>query len=306
MLGEFLQPDDNGLMRVLGAAILLVTFLGGCAAPPQPYVSESRLSRGLVIVLPGIEGRSVFNEEICRGLNLGGVDSAIELYDWTSGVPLAFIWNLWSTQSNQRQASIIAERIARYQFNYPNRPVVLVGQSGGAAISAWTCESMRWGRKIDGVVMLAAALSPGYKLATALDSTERGIVNFYSSRDVLLLWAGTKIYGTMDGKHSTSAGNVGFAELPGKLRPPEYDKLFQVPWRSEMAQTGHVGMHLTSGTARFVAHYVAPLVNAKQWDSKIVEAVVSRQSSPPAETIPRSPSPILSPPSRIGRSVVQD
>jgi len=293
------------LMRVLGVASVLVIFLGGCAAPPQPYVSESRLARGLVIVLPGIEGRSLFNEEICRGLNVGGVDCAIELHDWTSGVPLGFIWNLWSTQNNHRQAANIAERIARYQLNHPRRPVVLVGQSGGCAIATWACEAMRWGRKVDGVIMLAAALSPGYRLTTALDSTSRGIVNFYSSRDVLLLWAGTKIYGTMDGKHSTSAGNVGFYVPTGKLRPEQYDKLYQVPWRSEMARTGNVGMHLTSGTAGFVAQYVAPLVKAKQWDRRIIEGIIlgkPKQGKPkgPVRSIipPRPPAPAVSRPVR--------
>ncbi|MCP4379747.1 MAG: alpha/beta hydrolase [bacterium] len=272
------------LRQILGVVGLLTIFIGGCAAPPQPYVTKPRLDRGLVIVLPGIEGRSVFNEEICRGLDLGGVDSAIELYDWTSGVPLGFIWNLWSNQRNHRQAADISERIARYQANYPDRPVVLVGQSGGGALAAWTCEAMRWGRKVDGVVMLAVALSPGYRLTTALDSTDRGIINFYSSRDVLLLWAGTKIYGTMDGKHSVSAGNVGFSVPPGKLRPMEYDKLYQVPWRSEMAQSGHLGMHLTSGMAGFIARYVAPLVKARQWDQKTVDGIIEGNKEPIAKS----------------------
>jgi pimeloyl-ACP methyl ester carboxylesterase len=267
-------------MRILGSLTFLVIFFSGCATPPQPYVTDSRLERGLVIVLPGIEGRSVFNEEICRGLNAGGVDSAIELYDWTSGVPLAFIWNIWASDSNHQKAADIAERIARYQFNHPERPVVLVGQSGGAAIATWTCESMRWGRQVDGVVMLAAALSPGYRLTTALDSSKRGMVNFYSSRDVLLLWAGTKVIGTMDGKHSTSAGKVGFSVPPEKLRPKEYDKLFQVPWRPAMSETGHIGMHLTSGTAKFVARYVAPLVRAKQWNRAVLDRII--QTPPPA------------------------
>jgi pimeloyl-ACP methyl ester carboxylesterase len=287
-------------MRVLGVVSVFLFFLGGCAAPSQPYVSESRLERGLVIVLPGIEGRSLFNEEICRGLNAGGVTCAIELHDWTSGVPLGFIWNLWSEQRNRREAGNIAERISRYQLNHPDRPVVLVGQSGGCAIATWTCEAMRWGRKVDGVVMLAAALSPGYRLTTALDSTNRGIVNFYSSRDVLLLWAGTKIYGTMDGKHSTSAGNVGFSVPPGKLRPREYDKLYQVPWRSEMARTGNVGMHLTSGTASFVAQYIAPLVKAKQWNRRIVVRIISGEKAATRSIVPpgKSPAPALNRPVR--------
>ncbi len=273
---------------VFSSVALFVSLLGGCAAP-QPYVSESRLNRGLVIVLPGIEGRSVLNEEICRGLNAGGVDGAIELYDWNTGVPFAFIWNLWSSDRNHDKAAELAERIARYQFNYPGRPVVLVGQSGGAAVATWTCEAMRWGRKVDGAVMLAASLSPGYRLTTALDSTKRGIVNFYSSRDVLLLWAGTSIYGTMDGKHSTSAGNVGFSVPTGKLRTKEYDRLFQVPWRSEMASTGNLGMHLTSGTASFVARYVAPIVRAGRWNRQIIENVTQPPKKPANPVKPAAP-----------------
>lgn len=280
------------LMRVLGIVSFSVIFLGGCTGPFQRYVSESRLERGLVIVLPGIEGRSPFNEAICRGLDAGGVDSAIELYDWTSGVPFNFIWNLWSSRRNHQQAANVAERIARYQLNYPGRPVVLVGQSGGCAIAAWACESMRWGRKVDGVIMLAAALSPGYKLTTALNGASRGIVNFYSSRDVLLLWAGTKIYGTMDGRHSISAGNVGFSVPRGKRRREEYDKLYQVPWRSEMARTGHVGMHLTSGTASFVARYVAPLVKAEQWNRRIVKGIIEPKESPPKRPAPAVSRPV--------------
>jgi len=274
---------------VLSSAVLLVSMLSGCA-DPQTYVTESRLNRGLVVVLPGIEGRSVLNEEICRGLDAGGVDCAIELYDWTSGVPLGFIVNLWSSRRNHDRAEDLAERIALYQFNYPDRPVVLVGQSGGAAVATWTCEAMRWGRKVDGVIMLAASLSPGYRLATALESTKRGIVNFYSSRDVLLLWAGTSITGTMDGKHSTSAGNVGFSVPAGKLYTRQYEKLFQVPWRSDMASTGNLGMHMTSGAASFVARYAAPLVRAKQWNRRVIRSVTQPRKAPATPPSPPAPS----------------
>jgi hypothetical protein len=84
----------------------------------------------------------------------------------------------------------------------------------------------------------------------------------------------------MDGKHSTSAGNVGFSVPTGKLRSKEYDRLFQVPWRSEMARTGNLGMHLTSGTASFVARYVAPLVRTQQWDHRLIENITQGKKQP--------------------------
>jgi len=282
---------DMVVMRVgLALAVSLVS-LAGCGNS-QPYVSELRLQRGLVIVLPGIEGRSLFNEAICRGLDEGGVDWAIELYDWTSHVPLGFLINLRSERRNRGRAAAIAERIVRYQRNYPDRSVVLVGQSGGGAIAVWTCEAMLSDGKIDGVIILAAALSPEYPLATSLGNCRRGIVNFYSSGDVVLLWAGTIISGTMDGEHTSSAGRVGFTVPPAAFRPAGYDRLFQVPWRREMARRGNLGGHLTSGAAEFVAAYVSPLVLTPRWDADVIAGILEEAKQlgapePDAETLAR-------------------
>lgn len=262
-------------MRAVAVCVVSLLALGGCGNP-QPYVTEQRLQRGLVIVLPGIEGRSLFNEEICRGLDCGGIDWAIELRDWTIHVPLGFLINLRAEQRNRAQAGRIADRIVRYQQNYPGRPVVLVGQSGGGAIAAWICEAMPWGRKIDGAIMLAAALSPDYPLTGALRNCRRGIINFHSNRDVVLLWLGTTVYGTMDGQHRSSAGRIGFTVPPPKDRPREYEKLVQVPWTYEMAQAGNIGTHMSSGDAGFVAAYIAPLVGAPRWTKDAVAVVLGR------------------------------
>ena len=260
-------------MRAVALCVVSLLALGGCGNP-QPYVTEQRLRRGLVIVLPGIEGRSPFNEEICRGLDRGGIDWAIELCDWTIHVPLGFLINLRAEQRNRAEAGRIADRIVRYQQNYPGRRVVLIGQSGGGAIAAWICEAMPWGRKIDGAIMLAAALSPDYPLTGALRNCRRGIINFHSSRDVVLLWLGTTVYGTMDGQHRSSAGRNGFTVPSPRDRPREYQKLVQVPWTYEMAQAGNIGTHLSSGDATFVAAYIAPLVGMPRWTEDELGAVL--------------------------------
>ena len=284
----------NGRGCPLYAAALLVfcSLLTGCRTA-QPYVTDSRLQRGLVIVLPGIEGRSQFNEAICRGLDEGRVDWAIELYDWTS------IWgplhNLRNKAGNREQAGLLADRITRYKLAYPNRPIVLVGQSGGAAIAVWTAEALPPSEEIDGIIMLAGALSPQYMLDQALAGTRRGIINFYSARDWMLLGVGTMIYGTMDGAHSESAGRVGFKLPDTDSRPRVYQKLFQIPWQRSMSEAGHVGLHLSSGAEEFVATYVAPFIIATgDWDEQLIGYVTGALEWPPATQ------PAASPASRTG------
>lgn len=247
-------------------------------------MSYHRLDKGLVVVLTGIEGRSQFNEGICRGLEAGGVDWAIELHDWTADVPLkqvlppVALYNQRAEARNRRQAEKLAARVLRYQQAYPGRSVVLVGQSGGAALAAWTAENMPHDRRIDGVIMLAPSLSPTYALDQALEGTQRGIVNFYSKRDLLFLALGTTMAGTMDGEHTQSAGRVGFEIPTAGGKPPAYDRLFQIAWSEKMADTGNYGIHLSSGGERFVAAYVAPLVLAPTWDSEQMARVANRAS----------------------------
>ena len=253
-------------VSALAAAALLV---GGCAWG-QRYVSPDRLDRGLVIVLPGVEGTSVFNRAICDGLDEGGVNWAIELYDWTMwGGPF---YNLRNQARNRRKGRELADRIVRYRRERPKRPVVLVGQSGGGAIAVWAAEALPTGTVVEGVVLLAAALSPRHGLEPALRKSRRGIVSFYSPRDWVLL--GTVLAGTMDGDFATSAGRVGFQIPEANDRADAYRRLFQIAWNEKMAEAGHSGGHLTSGAAAFVSTYVAPFVRQGQWNEEFVAEVL--------------------------------
>ncbi|MGC9453512.1 MAG: hypothetical protein ACP5HU_01485 [Phycisphaerae bacterium] len=264
----------NRSVSVMLLVTVLLTMLSGCG-PSQPYVTSSRLERGLVIVLPGIEGRSILNEAICKGLDDGGVNAAIELYDWTA--PLGPLYNLRAERRNREAAEEIAQRIVNYQMSYPHRPVLLVGQSGGGAMAVWTIEALPAGSRVEGAVLLSASLSPTYPLDTALERSRRGIVNFYSHRDWFLLGIGTTITGTMDGEHTSSAGRTGFIIPDYLARPACYRKLHQVPWNERMADTGHTGGHLTISAARFIATYVAPFVSKSNWSKAFVEEVLSRE-----------------------------
>jgi hypothetical protein len=255
-------------LAFVAAGIATACLVGGCSwfSPTEEYTNSTQMSAGLVIVLPGIEGASMFNSDISRGLYDGGVDYAIEVNDWTSRYAGPII-NERNEGRNRRKAREIAQHILAYQITYPGRPVFVVGQSGGAAIAAWTAEAMPAGHKIDGIVMLAPSLSPGYDLGAALANCRCGIVSHYSGLDVIVLGLGTVVTGTMDGEHTQSAGRVGFAKA--------YNNLYQIGWTREMAQSGNLGLHLTSSSVDFVAAYVVPFIKAPAWDQRLVQGVVN-------------------------------
>ena len=273
--GEGFRTIVAAMYRCLIFILLAGQAAGAGCARSQAFVTPQRLERGLVMVLTGIEGQSRLNEDICRGLNDGGVNWAIELVDWTA-VPGGLLLNLWSEPRNHQRAEELADRIVRYQASHPGRPVALLGQSGGGAMAVWIAEALPPGRRVEAIVLLAVSLSPGYQLDEAITRTRRGVVSFYSHKDWVC--AGTAVTGTMDGEHTLSAGRVGF-DVPARAASlGSYQKLFQVAWHEQMEQSGHVGGHLTSGARDFVARYVAPMVRSEKWDGSLIRAVLAGEA----------------------------
>ena len=214
-------------------------------------------------MLPGIEGQSLLNHSIARGLADGGVDGAIEIFDWTTGIILRFLYHLRGWRRNVRQAERLVQRIVEYQTAHPDRPVHLIGHSGGGALSVLTLERLPPETSVTGAVLLNAALSPHYDLSAALAHADHGIWNFRSIFDVFFVGIGTVVAGTVDGRHTLSAGMVGF-RVPAGLddaRRELYEKrLRDVPFRAAMVADFHFGGHMGPSNRVFVARHVAPLV----------------------------------------------
>jgi pimeloyl-ACP methyl ester carboxylesterase len=240
-------------------ACALAAALAGCSV--SNLGTMDRFRHGLVIVLPGIEGRSQYNVGIARGLERGGVPAGIEIYDW--GLPLGAVFNVAASDRNHRQARKLADRIIEFRKDYPGRPVYLVGHSAGAGLVVLTLEALPANTKVKAAYLLAAALSPEYELTTALLRTEAGIWNFYSNADVGFLRVGTSLFGTVDRRHGVAAGAVGF-ELPDRLGPTGRElyakKLHQVEYDRRMARSGHRGSHTGWAKSQFVADWIAPLL----------------------------------------------
>ena len=83
-------------------AIVLSAAPAGRGSTGQPFVTDARLSNGLVIVLTGIHGRMWLSEGISKGLAKGGVDEAVEIYDWTYHGMLLPFYNLSATSATAR------------------------------------------------------------------------------------------------------------------------------------------------------------------------------------------------------------
>lgn len=240
---------------------VLASLHTGCIAPGGA-LKEKRYERGLVLVLPGIEGASVWSRSMAVGLEDGSVGSAVELYDWTVGLPGSFLINLTALERNRRQARRVADRIIDYREKYPGNPVHIVAHSGGAGIAVLVLEALPAGRQIDSVVLLAPALSPEYELSTALRRVRR-IYNFYSAHDVTLLKLGTTLFGGIDREFGPSAGAVGFS-MTDNL-DPEQKRLYkarlrQVAWGPALERAGASGTHMGWTSRKFARTYVAPLI----------------------------------------------
>lgn len=257
----------KGMLRLILWAVVIGPFtrrLGSRFSDPD------RLRRGLVLVLPGIEGESLLNRGIAHGLDEAGVSYAIEIFDWTRG-RILFMDNLMDLPRNRCQAVRLAQRIRQYQQDHPGKPVHLVGHSAGTGLAAMALEQLDDHDSITSAVFLASALSPGYDLVPALRRSRHGIHHFHSRYDGFYLIWGTSTFGTIDRRRCRAAGADGF-QIPKGLSPADADiwqtGLRQVPWQWSMIKVGHPGGHLGWAGRRFVRDYLSGIIlNGESGDS---------------------------------------
>jgi pimeloyl-ACP methyl ester carboxylesterase len=245
---------------------LVAATAGGCSI--SDLHTPERMHRGLVVILPGIEGRSAWNYNLARGLDEGGVSLGIEIFDWGTEVPGGMLINLTDFERNQRMARQLRDHVVGYRREHPRRPVHLIGHSGGGGVAVLATELLPREQPVSTVILLAPALSPSHDLCDALRRSQYGVFNYYSEYDVLLR-AGTSVAGTIDREYAQSAGAVGFVE-PSSFTAAErvlYErKLHQIKYAPEMGWAAHFGGHLDWTHRPFVRRYLAPLItNLSGW-----------------------------------------
>lgn len=240
----------------LAAACLV--WAGGCSH--VNYTSPERYAHGLVVCLSG--SGHMMNEvrNVRRGLAEGGVDCAIEVFEWSR-----FMLDLTNVEQKKGLASQLARRIETYQKVYPGRPVHLLGVSSGTGLVVWALEDLAPGHRVTSAVLIASSLSRTYDLTAALTHLDGVAYNFHSPMD--LVSGVSVVVRSVDGRHGVAAGLSGFRppdDTDERTRAVYAEKLVQVGWRPADTLTGNVGDHLGATRPAYVRKHIAPLVRGER------------------------------------------
>jgi hypothetical protein len=128
-------------------------------------------------------------------------------------------------------------------------------------VAIWALEKLPPDITVDTVLLMAPALSPEYNLTGALRHVRGELYAFTSIHDVVVLQAGTKLFGTMDGVFSAAAGFGGFVRPPG-ADIELYKKLIPEPYEDAWMKYDDYGEHIGAMSRKFAANILAPLLGA--------------------------------------------
>lgn len=215
-----------------------------------------------MLVLGGVGGLDLCGFSLRLAARAARLPYAVEPVVWGHGFGRWFA-DLSDVANLDRQAARVADRIRGFRAGHPGDPVFVVGKSGGAGVAARALERSDAG-SVERAILLEPALSPRYDLAPALRAVHRDMVVFTSPLDLVILGAGTRLFGTIDRVRTFGAGLVGFArpgpDEPDAERVRQYAKLREVRWRPRMLGLGHLGGHFGADQPWFLRARVIPLL----------------------------------------------
>jgi pimeloyl-ACP methyl ester carboxylesterase len=213
---------------------------------------------GVVFVVGGIGGIDPIGPLARLALPLAGVRHEVHDFIWTHGTG-RWLRDLQDTRHLLVRAEELADQVRRLKEADPERPVYLIGHSGGAGLVLAAAERLP-DATLERIILLSAAVSPGYDLRPALRATRREMVSYHSDLDCFVLGWGTRQFGTVDRYYCSAAGLVGFA-VPADLDNSDrdlYARLKQIAWKPEMILKSHGGLHSSPCMPGFLARQVAP------------------------------------------------
>ena len=235
---------------------------------------------GLVLVVGGVGGLDFCSIGLRIAARSCRLPAPIEVVSWGHGFG-RWYRDLSDLEHLDGQAVRVAARVAEFRATRPGEPVFLVGKSGGGGLVVRALERIGV-EAVERAVLLAPALSPRYDLSQALKAVRREMVVFTSPLDLIILGAGTRVFGTIDRVRTAGAGLVGFEDPDARSeRALAYAKLRQVRWRPSMVGVCHLGGHFGTDSPRFLRRYVLPLLVDDEPAGETTGAGSSRPSEPP-------------------------
>jgi hypothetical protein len=225
--------------------------------------------RGLVVVVDGVGGLDLCGTALRYVLAAEGLNYAIHVFPWGHG--LGRWWaDLTNVSNRDVKAALLADAVRQFRDRQPDKPVFLIAKSGGSGVVVKALEQLEE-KSVERAILLAPALSPGYDLTAALRAVRREMVVFWSPLDLIILGAGTRVFGTADRVRTVSAGLVGFRIPPVSTVSDhpldcQYAKLRQIRWTPRMAATGYLGGHVGPDSPVFLKKYVVPLLRREPCD----------------------------------------
>jgi pimeloyl-ACP methyl ester carboxylesterase len=213
---------------------------------------------GVVFVASGIGGFDLASLAAPWVLPHAGVPHEVRIFPWTHGKGHHFR-DLQDLRHLLEKAGELARLVREFKEAHPDRPVYLVGRSGGAGLVLAAAEQLP-PATLERIILIAPAVSPNYDLRPALTATRQEIVSFYSPNDWLILGWGTSHFGTEDRVYGPSAGLLGFrrpVDGPAEARAL-YERLVQIRWNARMLWEGHSGGHFGTSSPAFLAKEIAP------------------------------------------------
>jgi pimeloyl-ACP methyl ester carboxylesterase len=257
------------MLKKIGIGFAALLALAACAvaqespglakgpAAPVALAAAGQSPTTWMLHLPGIAGVRYPDEQMMLGLRDAGFAGALDSYDWTCANP--GLGSLLAYKRNQAEAQKVADLIVERAKKQPGLRIIITGHSGGTGIAVWALEKLPADVKIDELILLASALSPGYDLSPALAHVRGKCYSFCSENDIVVLGTGTKMLGTIDGVKTAAAGQCGFC-FPATGDAKQYDKLVQKAYDKSWMQYHNFGDHMGCMLRVFSQKVIAPLV----------------------------------------------
>jgi len=246
------------LLAPLDPIIVALTVFG--VGGRRRWDTLRRRKRGLIIILGGVEGPSLYARAMAAGILKSGWRGAVSVYRWNSGIPLLRVFpNLTHRRHHRRSATGLRELIRDHRARFGDTRVAILAQSGGCWIAMQALEELDGSDAIDRAVLLGPSIWPGYDPARAARGCREGMISIGGPGDYFFLGLGTTTFGTSDRHFSPSAGLLGWRRKAVGFA--------DVRWRPEWLRFGYVGNHITAVSPAFIRHVVAPWLTGADADS---------------------------------------